>query len=251
MTTLLLSDFDLHLLAEGTHYRNFDKLGAHCVEADGVSGARFAVWAPNASRVSVIGDFNGWDPDATPMTNRPAAGVWETWVPGVGPGTRYKYRIEREAGQFHADKADPYGFAAEISPQTASKVYRLEGYPWGDAAWMKARAAGRLHESPMSIYEVHLGSWRRVPEDGNRGLTYRELAVQLADYVHDMGFTHVELMPVTEHPFDGSWGYQTIGYFAPTSRFGDASRFHVLGGHPPPARDRRDPRLGAGPLPAR
>jgi 1,4-alpha-glucan branching enzyme len=219
VTTHLLSDFDLHLLAEGTHYRNYDKLGAHCIAADGIPGVRFAVWAPNASRVSVIGDFNDWNSDATPMTHR-HAGVWETWVPHLGPGALYKYRIEGPGGHYRADKADPYGFAAEIRPQTASKVCNLEGYAWGDAAWMATRAARSLHESPMTIYEVHLGSWRRVPEDGNRWLTYREDAVQLADYLHDMGFTHVELMPVTEHPFDGSWGYQTVGYFAPTSRFG-------------------------------
>jgi len=227
MGTHLLSDFDLHLLAEGTHYRNYDKLGAHCLEADGVTGVRFAVWAPNATRVAVIGDFNDWNPGTTPLANRGASGVWEVWVPTLGPGTRYKYRIEGPGG-FQGDKADPYGFAAEIRPQTASKVYRLEGYHWRDGDWMAARAAGRLHDAPMSTYEVHLGSWRRVPEDGNRWLSYREQAVQLADYVHDMGFTHVELLPITEHPFDGSWGYQTVGYFAPTSRFGDPHDFMHL-----------------------
>ena len=228
MTTFVLSDFDLHLLAEGTHYRNYDKLGAHCVEVGGVPGVHFAVWAPNASRVSVIGDFNDWDPAATRMTRRPEAGVWEIWVPGLGAGARYKYRVERDEGQFQGDKADPYGFAAETRPQTASTVCRLEGYEWGDGAWMEARAAARLHDLPMSIYEVHLGSWRRAPEEGNRWLTYRELTDQLADYVHDMGFTHVELLPVTEHPFDGSWGYQTVGYFAPTSRFGEPHDFKYL-----------------------
>ncbi len=223
--TLLLSDYDLHLLAEGTHYRNYEKLGAHCVEADGVPGVHFAVWAPNASQVSVIGDFNGWSPDATPMVNRPEAGVWEAWVAGVGAGARYKYRVDGPGGVFHGDKADPCGFAAEIRPETASKVCRLEGYAWGDAAWMASAATTRLLDSPVSVYEVHLGSWRRAPEEGDRWLTYRELAEQLADYVHHMGFTHVELMPVTEHPFDGSWGYQTIGYFAPTSRFGEPKDF--------------------------
>jgi len=221
VTTHLLTDFDLHLLAEGTHYRTYDKLGAHCVDADGAPGVRFAVWAPNASRVAVIGDFNGWNPGTHPMTNRGAAGVWETWIPGIGPGALYKYRIEGPRGGLRMDKADPYGFAAEIRPQTASKVCRLDGYDWGDADWMASRAATRLHEAPMSIYEVHLGSWRRVPEDGDRWLTYRDLAHQLAEYVHEMGFTHVELLPVTEHPFDGSWGYQTVGYYAPTSRFGE------------------------------
>lgn len=228
--TTVLSDFDLHLLAEGTHYRGYDKLGAHCVDVDGSPGVHFAVWAPNATSVSVIGDFNQWQPEATPMTLRPAAGVWETWVPGLAPGAVYKYRIERVAAgrRFTTDKADPYGFAAEIRPQTASKVFELDGYEWKDGAWMQGRAAAKLHEAPISIYEVHLGSWRRVPEEKDRWLTYRELAAQLADYVHEMGFTHVELLPITEHPFDGSWGYQTIGYFAPTSRFGDPHDFMYL-----------------------
>ena len=228
MTTILLTDFDLHLLAEGQHYRNWEKLGAHCVTVGGVSGVHFAVWAPNASRVAVIGDFNDWDPERHPMTLRPEAGVWECFVPGVGPGTRYKYRIEAHGGQYRVDKADPYGFAAEIRPQTASRVFELSGYRWGDAAWMERRATQVLHRAPLSIYEVHLGSWRRVPEEGNRWLSYREIAPLLADYVHDMGFTHVELLPITEHPFDGSWGYQTIGYFAPTSRFGTPHDFMAL-----------------------
>jgi 1,4-alpha-glucan branching enzyme len=230
VTVSVLSDFDLHLLAEGTHYRGYDKLGAHVVTVDGTAGVHFAVWAPNATRVSVIGDFNRWQPDATPMTLRSEAGIWETWVAGLTPGARYKYRVERTVGgrRFSVDKADPYGFAAEIRPQTASKVYELDGYEWSDGAWMQARAAGKLHDEPMSIYEVHLGSWRRVPEENDRWLTYREMAVQLADYVHEMGFTHVELLPISEHPFDGSWGYQTIGYFAPTSRFGDPHDFMHL-----------------------
>jgi 1,4-alpha-glucan branching enzyme len=225
VTTQLLSEFDLHLLAEGTHYRSYDKLGAHCVEVDGVAGVHFAVWAPNASRVSVIGDFNQWKPDANAMVNHPAAGIWETFIPNIGHGALYKYRIERDHPRFRAEKADPYGFAAEIRPQTASKVYRLEGYEWGDDAWLAHRAETRIHDAPMSVYEVHLGSWRRVPGEDNRWLTYRELADQLADYVHDMGFTHVELLPISEHPFDGSWGYQTIGHFAPTSRFGEPHDF--------------------------
>jgi 1,4-alpha-glucan branching enzyme len=218
MTTLLLTDFDLHLLAEGTHYRTYEKLGAHVRKVDGVAGVHFAVWAPNASRVAVVGDFNGWDPATHPLTRRPEAGVWETFIPGVRAGALYKYRVDGPGGRFHGDKADPYGFAAEIRPLTASKVAELDGYEWRDADWIAERLTRNAIIEPMSIYEVHLGSWRRG--ENNRWLTYREMAPLLADYVHDMGYTHVELLPITEHPFDGSWGYQTIGYFAPTSRFG-------------------------------
>ena len=217
---LLLTDFDLHLLAEGTHYRTYEKLGAHLREVDGTAGVQFAVWAPNASRVSVVGDFNAWDPATHPLTRRPEAGVWETFVPGVKVGAQYKYRVVGPDGRSFGDKADPYGFAAEIRPQTASKVAELDGYEWQDAEWIAARATRDASTQPMSIYEVHLGSWRRHFEEKGRWLTYRELAPQLADYVEHMGYTHVELLPITEHPFDGSWGYQTIGYFAPTSRFG-------------------------------
>jgi 1,4-alpha-glucan branching enzyme len=220
-----LSDFDLHLLAEGTHYRTYDKLGAHVEQVDGVVGTHFTVWAPNAGRVSVIGDFNGWDPAAHRMDARPQAGIWETFVPDVQTGARYKYRIESRHNGFVADKADPYGFAAEIRPQTASRVWDLNGYAWNDADWMATRARRNALDAPISVYEVHLGSWRRVPEEGGRWLTYREAAHQLADYVAHMGYTHVELLPVSEHPFDGSWGYQTVGYFAPTSRFGTPQDF--------------------------
>jgi 1,4-alpha-glucan branching enzyme len=220
MTELLLTEYDLHLLAEGTHYRTYEKLGAHLREVNGVGGVHFAVWAPNATRVAVIGEFNGWNPAANPLTRRESAGVWETFVPGVGEGATYKYRVDGPGGRYRADKADPYGFAAEIRPQTASKVARLDGYTWGDAEWRAARATRRAAAEPMSIYEVHLGSWRRKPEERSRWLTYREIAPMLAEYVQEMGYTHVELLPLTEHPFDGSWGYQTIGYFAPTSRFG-------------------------------
>jgi 1,4-alpha-glucan branching enzyme len=228
MTQPLLSDFDLHLFAEGTHYRTYEKLGAHLREVNGVAGVHFAVWAPNASRVAVIGAFNGWDARANPLQLHGDAGVWETFVPGVAEGATYKYRVVGPGGLYRADKADPYGFAAEIRPQTASKVAKLDGYEWHDAAWCAARAALRASEEPMSVYEVHLGSWRRKLEEKGRWLTYRELASQLADYVHEMGFTHVELLPVTEHPFDGSWGYQTIGYFATTSRFGEPHDFMHL-----------------------
>jgi 1,4-alpha-glucan branching enzyme len=220
MAEPLLTDFDLHLLAEGTHYRTYEKLGAHLREVKGVAGVHFAVWAPNASRVSVVGDFNAWDPASHALTRRPEAGVWETFVPGVKTGALYKYRVVGPDGRSFADKADPYGFAAEIRPLTASKVSVIEGYEWHDAEWIEARRSRDASTQPMSIYEVHLGSWRRVAEEKGRWLTYREMAPQLADYVEYMGYTHVELLPITEHPFDGSWGYQTIGYFAPTSRFG-------------------------------
>src|SRR5262245_56540027 len=220
MAELLLTDFDLHLLAEGTHYRTYEKLGAHPREVNGIAGTHFAVWAPNASRVSVIGDFNGWNPSAHPLTRRPEAGVWEAFIPGVKVGALYKYHVVGPDGRSFGEKADPYGFAAEIRPQTASKVAEIDGYDWHDADWIAARATRDPFTHPMSTYEVHLGSWRRVPGETGRWLTYREMAPQLADYVEWMGYTHVELLPITEHPFDGSWGYQTIGYYAPTSRFG-------------------------------
>jgi 1,4-alpha-glucan branching enzyme len=220
MTATLLTEFDLHLLGEGTHFRTWEKLGAHLREVDGVPGVHFAVWAPNATRVSVIADFNDWNPATHPLEHRGASGVWEGFVPGAREGALYKYRIVGPGGRYRADKADPHGFAAEIRPLTASKVARLDGYGWGDDKWIAARAAQSFADLPMSVYEVHLGSWRRVPEEDGRWLTYREMAPLLADYVAEMGYTHVELLPITEHPFDGSWGYQTIGYFAPTSRFG-------------------------------
>ena len=231
MESSTLSDFDLYLIAEGTHNRAYERMGAHIVERGGRSGVEFAVWAPNAELVSVIGDFNGWNPDTNPMRVRPEAGVWEAFVPDIGQGPRYKYRVRSRYGRFFADKADPYGFAAEVRPQTASRVWNLEDYKWNDHAWMTERVKRNALDAPQSVYEVHLGSWRRVPEEGNRWLTYRELAPLLADYVHDAGFTHVEFLPVSEHPFDGSWGYETTGYFAPTSRFGDPTDFMYLVDH--------------------
>jgi len=224
----LLTDFDLHLLGEGTHARAYEKLGAHVIVRDGAAGTAFAVWAPNARSVSVVGDFNGWNPDADPMHLRGVSGIWERFVPGVGPGALYKYAIVSAAEGTRVDKADPYGFAAEIRPQTASKVVDLAGYAWGDGAWMAGRQGGKSPSAPISIYEVHLGSWMRVPEEGNRWLSYREIAPRLADYAAEMGYTHVELLPVNEHPFDGSWGYQSVGYFAPTSRFGSPHDFMFL-----------------------
>jgi 1,4-alpha-glucan branching enzyme len=220
MTSPFLTDFDLHLLREGTHYRTYLKLGAHLAQCDGVRGTHFAVWAPNARAVSVIGDFNGWRRDANPMTLRPAAGVWECFIPGVTQGGLYKYAITSRYHNYQVDKADPYGFAAEIRPATASKVWDLSGYSWADQEWMSQRARRQSLEAPIAIYEVHLGSWMRVPEEGHRWLSYREVAPKLAEYAQRMGYTHVEFLPLCEHPLDGSWGYQTVGYFAPTSRFG-------------------------------
>ena len=222
-----LSDFDLYLFAEGTHIRAYEKLGAHLSDRNGRLGVQFAVWAPNAERVSVIGDFNNWNISADIM--RPSsAGVWEGFVPGIGSGAVYKYHVISRGKGYAVDKADPYGFAAEIRPRTGSRVWDLQDYSWLDHSWMANRAKNNSLNSPISIYEVHLGSWRRVPEEGNRWLTYREMAPLLADYVHDAGFTHVEFLPIMEHPFDGSWGYQIIGYFAPTSRFGTPSDFMYL-----------------------
>jgi 1,4-alpha-glucan branching enzyme len=231
VTTATLTDYDVYLWAEGTHARSYEKLGAHLAERDGVGGTQFAVWAPNARRVCVVGDFNGWDPDRHPLRPVRSSGIWEGFLPHVGQGALYKYAITSQVDNYTVEKADPYAFAAEIRPQTASKVWDLSGYDWGDEEWMRRRGQAQALGAPLSIYEVHLGSWRRVPEEGNRWLSYRELAPLLADYVHHMGFTHVELLPVTEHPLDASWGYQTIGYFAPTSRFGTPQDFMYLIDH--------------------
>lgn len=227
MESSLLSDFDLHLLAEGTHFDNYKKLGAHLAVIGGAAGTRFAVWAPNAEQVSVIGDFNGWNTRTHAMKLRPQAGVWELFVPGAGAGVRYKYHVASRFNGYQADKADPYGFAAEVRPRTASRVWDLSRYQWGDAEWMGSRAATSAPGAPISIYEVHLGSWMRLPGEGG-WLTYRDLAPRLAEYAVEMAFTHVELMPVTEHPLDRSWGYQTVGYYAPTSRFGTPDEFMFL-----------------------
>ncbi len=221
-----LSDYDLHLLAEGTHENAADKLGAHLTVLDGVAGTTFAVWAPNARRVSVVGDFNRWDGRRHPMRRHPSNGIWEIFVPGVTEGVRYKFEIRARSGEPIALKADPYAFAFEAeTPRTAALVSALDTYRWRDEAWMAGRARRDALHSPMSVYEVHLGSWRRVPEEGDRFLTYAELGEQLGAYVRDMGFTHVELLPVMEHPFYGSWGYQVIGYFAPTRRYGTPQDF--------------------------
>jgi len=214
-----ITDDDLHLFNEGSHYHLYRKLGCHVTTLDGSVGATFAVWAPNAGAVSVIGDFNGWDPRTHPLATRGASGIWEGFIAGVRKGDAYKFHIVSGDGGYRVDKADPFGIHHETPPKTGSKVWDLD-YVWSDTEWMANRGARISLESPVSIYEVHLGSWARVPEDGNRSLSYRELADRLVPYVAQMGFTHVELLPVTEHPFYGSWGYQTTGYFAPTSRYG-------------------------------
>ncbi len=215
----LLSDDDLHLFNEGTHWRLYEKLGAHPLVVDGVPGAYFAVWAPNARWVTVMGDFNGWDKRRHPLQSRGTSGIWEGFIPELGRGANYKYHIESNVQGYHVDKADPFAFCAEVPPKTASTIWTLD-YEWQDGAWMAERQHRNALHAPMTIYEVHLGSWRRVPEEGGRSLGYRELAEQLVEYVCAMGFTHVELLPVMEHPFYGSWGYQTTGYFAATSRYG-------------------------------
>ncbi|HEX4274985.1 MAG TPA: 1,4-alpha-glucan branching protein GlgB [Bryobacteraceae bacterium] len=223
----ILTDYDLHLLAQGTHYRSYEKMGAH-LTADG--SVHFAVWAPNAESVSVVGDFNDWKPGASSMQLRGQAGVWETIIPGLDNGACYKYHIVSRYNTYEVDKADPYAFYSQVRPGTASRVWNPDAYRWNDSQWMSSRPATPL-DRPIAIYEVHAGSWMRVPEENNRWLTWRELAVKLADYVSEMGFTHVEFMPVAEHPFDGSWGYQVTGYYAPTSRFGTPSDFMFLVDH--------------------
>jgi 1,4-alpha-glucan branching enzyme len=222
-----IGEQDLHLFNEGTHLQLWEKLGAHPATVDGRSGAWFAVWAPSASQVRVMGDFNGWNAASHPLHARGTSGIWEGFVPGVGEGATYKYHIVSRYGGYEVDKADPLAVHAETPPRTGSKVRALD-YGWGDAEWVDRRRAGEpLHEA-TAIYEMHLGSWRRRPEEDNRPLSYRELAGELPGYLNEMGFTHVEFLPVMEHPFYGSWGYQTTGYFAPTSRFGTPQDFMYL-----------------------
>ena len=223
----LLTSYDLHLFNEGNHNRLYEKFGAHMTEMDGKQGTYFVVWAPDAERISVVGDFNGWHTDAHPMNPRGSSGVWEAFIPDLGKGTVYKYYIRSRYHMYAVAKADPYGYYNEVPPKTASIVWDLE-YEWGDAEWMRTRYEHNKFDAPISIYEVHLGSWMRVPEEGNRSLSYRELAPKLADYVSDMGFTHVEFLPVMEHPFFGSWGYQVTGYYAPSARFGSPQDFMYL-----------------------
>jgi 1,4-alpha-glucan branching enzyme len=227
----VLTDFDLHLLAEGTHYKTYEKMGAHITEVEGVLGVTFAVWAPNAKRVSVVGNFNQWDGREHQLRVRGSTGVWEIFIPGMTEGEIYKFEVKSRQKGYLALKTDPYGFYAEHRPKTASIVYNLDRYVWNDQKWMAERKGRQGIRAPLSIYEVHLGSWRRAGKDGSTVLNYREIAVQLADYVEKMGFTHVELMPVMEHPLDESWGYQTTGYFSPTSRFGTPEDFMFFVDH--------------------
>jgi 1,4-alpha-glucan branching enzyme len=224
-----LGETDIYLLREGTHLAAFNRLGAHFVAIDGVDGVGFAVWAPNAKRVSVVGDFNQWDGRRDPMRFHHGAGIWELFIPGLKEGERYKYEIKpRDGTTVPLLKADPYAFGAERPPNTASIIRRNDQHVWQDRAWMETRQRRDIYSAPMNIYEVHLGSWRRRPEEGNRWLTYREFAETLVPYVKDMGFTHIELLPIAEFPFDGSWGYQPTALFAPTSRFGTASDFQFF-----------------------
>ncbi len=224
----MLSDFDLQLLGEGRHHQAYEKLGAHVREVNGVKGVNFAVWAPNAKRVSVIGDFNQWDGRRHPMQRRNDGGIWELFIPDARTGEHYKYAIVSQNQGYYTERADPYGFYAEVRPRTASIIYDLRQYEWHDYDWMRTRIVTQGFDRPLAIYEVHLGSWRRKPEEGGRFLTYRELAEQLPKYVKDLGYTHVEFLPISEHPYDGSWGYQPVGMFSPTSRFGSPDDFRAL-----------------------
>ena len=218
-TLSLLTDNDLYLFNEGSHFRLSSKLGAHVINNEGASGTYFAVWAPNAEQVSVIGDFNGWNKSSHPLRPKERSGIWEGFFPDIGKGTLYKYHIVSRFNGYRVDKADPFSIFNEIPPKTASIVWDLE-YPWGDQEWMATRRQRSGLAKPLAIYEMHLGSWRRVAAEGNRSLSYRELASQLADYLQRMEYTHVEFLPIMDHPFFGSWGYQVTGYFAPSGNYG-------------------------------
>ncbi len=223
-----ITDHDIYLFREGNHFKLYDKLGSRIMKVDGKQGTLFAVWAPNAEKVSVAGDFNGWNKTSHQLSARwDGSGIWEGFIPGIGHGTVYKYYIVSRYDGYAVEKSDPFSLHCEVPPKTASIVWDLS-YKWGDNEWMNGRRARNGLNAPLSIYEVHPGSWRRVPEEDNRHLTYREMAHYLSEYVKDMGFTHVEFMPVAEHPFYGSWGYQVTGYFAPTSRYGTPQDFMYL-----------------------
>ena len=214
-----LGEQDLFLFNEGTHFRLYEKLGAHLLTVDGVEGTYFAVWAPDAAHVSVMGEFNGWEKTSHPLSPQGQSGIWERFFPGIGKGTIYKYHLVSRFADYRVDKMDPFAIHTEVPPQTAAIVWDL-AYKWGDREWMENRSQRNALAAPMAIYEMHLGSWRRVPEEDNRSLTYREMAHYLPEYVKKMGFTHVEFLPLMEHPFYGSWGYEVSGYYAPTSRYG-------------------------------
>src|SRR5262245_16399841 len=219
-----LTSFDLHLFGEGKLLRCYDKFGAQPREIDGVKGVNFAVWAPNARRIGFVGDLNQWDGRRHPMKLHPTGGVWELFVPGLAPGEKYKYRVRMAHGEV-IDKTDPYGFAQELPPCTASIVTDLSRFRWNDSAWLDRRANTNAHEQPISIYEVPLGSWKRGAGRHHGWLNYRDLAHQLVAYCNEMGYTHIELLPISEHPYSGSWGYQTVGYFGVTSRYGTPEDF--------------------------
>jgi 1,4-alpha-glucan branching enzyme len=226
----LLTEQDIYLFKEGSHSRLYEKLGSHLMNVDGVAGTLFAVWAPNAEQVSVTGDFNGWNNASHQLASRwDGSGIWEGFIPGIGNGSLYKYHVISRLQGYQVDKGDPYAFVWELSHKTgsASVVWDL-AHQWHDQDWMKNRHRANALDAPMSVYEMHIGSWRRVPEDGNRSLSYREMAEWLPGYLKDTGFTHVQFMPVMEHPFFGSWGYQVTGYFAPTSRYGTPQDFMHL-----------------------
>ncbi len=220
-----LSELDIYLFREGTHTKLYEKLGAHIMETDGAKGVYFALWAPNAVAVSVVADFNGYDPSCHPLKLRDdGSGIWEGFIVGARQGETYKYHIAAADGR-KFEKADPYARYAEAPPRSASRIWRIDDYRWSDDTWMQMRKEHNRHDRPISIYEVHLGSWRRNVEEGNRPLSYLEAAESLAAYLVEMNFTHVELLPITEYPFDGSWGYQVTGYFAPTARYGTPQEF--------------------------
>ncbi|MBF0505215.1 MAG: 1,4-alpha-glucan branching protein GlgB [Nitrospirae bacterium] len=222
----VLTDYDLHLIGEGKHYRNYEKLGAHIRKIKGISGVHFAVWAPNARRVSVIGDFNQWDGRRHPLRFRGVSGIWELFIPGLEEGTLYKFDILSVYNRHREQKVDPFGFFFEVRPKSAAIVYDITTkHEWNDASWLSSRGAKNWFESPVAIYEVHPGSWMRVSEEGSRFLTYRELADNLIPHVKELGYTHIEFLPIAEHPLDASWGYQPVGYYAPTSRFGKPADF--------------------------
>ena len=224
----LLNDHDIYLFREGSHTRLYEKLGAHPHRIDGVDGFQFSLWAPNAKAVSVIGEFNSWDKQSNSLHLREdGSGIWQGFIASIPPGTSYKFHIQSRFNDYVVDKADPFAFRSEQPPRTASRLWTLD-YAWQDAEWMKQRRRANALDAPISVYEVHLGSWRRVPEEDNRSLSYREIAPLLAEHVNMLGFTHVELLPIMEHPFYGSWGYQTTAYFAPTARYGTPQDFMYL-----------------------
>jgi 1,4-alpha-glucan branching enzyme len=226
-TASLLTDNDLYLFNEGSHFQLPNKLGAHVVNYEGISGTYFAVWAPNAEQVSIMGDFNGWNNSSHLLRTKGQSGIWEGFLPGIGKGTLYKYHIVSRLNGYRVDKADPFSIFNEIPPKTASIVWDLD-YQWSDQEWMATRRERGGLAKPLAIYEMHLGSWRRVAAEGNRSLSYRELAPQLADYLQRMGYTHVEFLPIMDHPFFGSWGYQITGYFAPSGNYGTPQDFMYL-----------------------